>query len=109
GSRRFRYGSTRDHILALKAVFMDGNVRTFRRGDAVDFDVPQLPVPNTTKYTAGYALRPGMDWIDLIAGSEGTLAVVIEADLRLLPAPKELLSGVVFFPDDAAALDAVEA
>jgi FAD/FMN-containing dehydrogenase len=109
GSRSFRYGSTRDHILALKAAFMDGSIRTFRRTDAIDFEVPPLPVPDTTKYTAGYPLHPGMDWIDLIAGSEGTLAVVIEAELRLLPAPQELLSGVVFFRDDAEALEAVEA
>lgn len=109
GSRSFRYGSTRNHILALKAAFIDGSIRTFRRGDAIDFEVPQLPVPNTTKYTAGYPLRPAMDWIDLIAGSEGTLAAVIEAELRLLGAPQELLSGVVFFRDDADALEAVAA
>lgn len=109
GSRSFRYGSTRNHIVGLKVAFMDGTIRTFRRGEAIDFEVPQLPVPNTTKYTAGYPLRPAMDWIDLIAGSEGTLAVVIEAELRLLPAPRELLSGVVFFRDDADALETVEA
>jgi FAD/FMN-containing dehydrogenase len=109
GSRSFRYGSTRNHILALKVAFIDGTIRTFRRGDAIDFEVPQLPVPNTTKYTAGYPLRPAMDWIDLIAGSEGTLAVVIEAELRLLRAPLELLSGVVFFRYDADAIEAVGA
>lgn len=109
GSRSFRYGSTRAHVLSLKVAFMDGQVRSFRRGQAVDFDVAQLPIPNTTKYTAGYPLRPGMDWIDLIIGSEGTLAVVIEAGLRLLPAPEDLFSGVVFFPEDAQALEAVDA
>lgn len=109
GSRSFRFGSTRDHILRLKTAFIDGSVRNFHRGDAVDFDVPRLPMPATTKYTAGYPLRPGMDWIDLIAGSEGTLAVVLEADLRLLPAPRELLSGVAFFDADAEALEAVNA
>jgi FAD/FMN-containing dehydrogenases len=50
-----------------------------------------------------------MDWIDLFVGSEGTLGVVVEADLRLLPSPAEFLAGVVFFPDDAHAIDAVEA
>jgi len=34
--------------------------------------------------------------------------VVTQAELKLLPAPGELISGVVFFPDEATALDAVE-
>ena len=109
GSRSFRYGSTRAHVLSLKAAFMDGQVRIFQKGDSIDFPVAPLPIPSTTKYTAGYPLRPGMDWIDLLIGSEGTLAVVIEAELRLLPAPDDLFSGVVFFRTDAEALDAVEA
>ncbi len=108
GSRSFRYGSTRRHVLAIRAVFMDGSIREFRRGDKVEFDVPAIPVPNTTKYTAGYKLEPGMDWIDLLCGSEGTLAVVTEAELKLLPIPPELFTGVIFFPSDEAALAAVD-
>jgi FAD/FMN-containing dehydrogenase len=49
-----------------------------------------------------------MDWVDLIVGSEGTLAVVTEARLKLLPAPKAILGGVVFFESDDACIDAVE-
>jgi len=109
GSRSFRYGSTRRHVLRLKAVFMDGHVREFRRGDAIDFPVPALPLPATTKSSAGYPLRPGMDWIDLLCGSEGTLAAITEATLQLLPKPERLLAGVVFFASEEAALDAVDA
>ena len=107
GSRSFRYGSTRHHILGLRAVLMDGTTLKVKRGDAINFDVPAIPLPNTTKNTAGYPLRPGMDWIDLITGSEGTLAVVTEAQLQLLPVPQDVLAGVVFLPSDQAALDAV--
>jgi len=78
------------------------------RGDAIDFHPGTVPLPAVTKNTAGYPLRPGMDWIDLFAGSEGTLGVVTEARLRLLPAPQALMGGVVFFDDDGRALDAVE-
>ncbi|MFO0364042.1 MAG: FAD-binding oxidoreductase [Acidobacteriota bacterium] len=109
GSRSFRFGSTRRHVLALRAVFMDGTVREFRRGEAIDFDVPRVTVPATTKHQAGYPLEPGMDWIDVLIGSEGTLAILTEATVRLLPAPAELLSGVLFFPSEAAALAAVDA
>jgi FAD/FMN-containing dehydrogenase len=49
-----------------------------------------------------------MDWVDLFTGSEGTLGVITEATLRLIPAPKSVLAGVVFFASDAAAVDAVE-
>jgi FAD/FMN-containing dehydrogenase len=109
GSRSFRYGSTRRHILRLRVATMDGRVRDFRRGDRIDFDVPALPLPHTTKNTAGYPLAPGMDWIDLFTGSEGTLGIVTEVEVQLLPAPRELLAGVVFFENDTAALDAVDA
>jgi len=108
GSRSFRYGSTRRHVLALRAVFMDGRIAEFRRGDKVEFSVPAIPVPNTTKYTAGYKLEPGMDWIDLLCGSEGTLAVVTGAELKLLSIPQELFTGVIFFSSDEDALRAVD-
>jgi FAD/FMN-containing dehydrogenase len=109
GSRSFRYGSTRRHILALKVAFMDGRVVTFRRGDKVDFLVTSIPLPKTTKNTAGYLLQKDLDWIDLLTGSEGTLGIVLEAELQLLPKCEDALSGVVFFPEDESAIAAVEA
>ncbi len=109
GSRSFLYGSTRRHILSLRVALMDGTVATFRRGDEVDFSVPQIPLPFTTKNTAGYLLSPDMDWIDLFTGSEGTLGIVLEAELQLLPKPGDVLAGVVFLESDDSALDAVEA
>lgn len=109
GSRSFRYGSTRRHILALRIALMDGSVRDYLRGDKIDFPVPFIPAPNTTKNTAGYRLEPGMDWIDLFCGSEGTLGVILEAEIVLLPIPCELFAGVVFLPSDEHALAAVDA
>ncbi len=109
GSRSFRYGDSRRHTLALRVVLADGSVHEWKRGDRVDFPFDPLPVPETTKHTAGYYLRPDMDWVDLFIGSEGTLGIITEAELQLLPAPRELLTGVVFFPSDDAALDAVDA
>ncbi len=108
GSRSFRYGATRRHVLALNVAFIDGSIRTIHRGEKVDFDVPAISLPRTTKLSAGYPLQPGMDLIDLIIGSEGTLALITEAELQLLPAPGDRLGGVVFFASEAAALDAVD-
>ncbi len=108
GSRSFRYGSTRRHVEALRVALMDGTVTEYSRGDRVDFPVPSIPVPNTTKDTAGYRLQTNMDWIDLFCGSEGTLGVILSAKLALLPVLAEVFSGVVFFPSDDVALAAVE-
>jgi FAD/FMN-containing dehydrogenase len=49
-----------------------------------------------------------MDALDVFIGSEGTLGVVTRATVRLLPAPGELLTGVVFFASIDHALSAVE-
>jgi FAD/FMN-containing dehydrogenase len=50
-----------------------------------------------------------MDWIDLFCGSEGTLGVILEAEVTLLPIPAEIFAGVIFFPSDEDALNAVDA
>ena len=109
GSRSFLYGSTAAHVAALRVALLDGRVLSVRRGEAVDFPIPRLRQPRTTKHSAGYRLSPGMDWIDLFAGSEGTLGVVTEAEVYLMPQPKDLLTGVIFFGSDAEALNAVDA
>ena len=108
GSRSFRYGATRRHVLSLHVAMMDGTIRVFRRGEKIDFDVPRISLPQTTKHSAGYPLAPGMDWVDLMVGNEGTLGVVTQAELQFLPAPHERLGGVVFFKSEDAAMDAVE-
>ncbi len=108
GSRSFKYGGTRRWVERLRVVRADGRILDIGRGDRIDFDPGTLPLPAVTKNTAGYLLRPGMDWVDLFTGSEGTLGVVTEARLRLLPAPASVLGGVIFFPNDAMALDAVD-
>ncbi|MCU1258612.1 MAG: D-lactate dehydrogenase (Cytochrome)/glycolate oxidase [Bryobacterales bacterium] len=108
GSRSFRFGSTRRHIIALRMALLDGRIVEYRRGDRIDFPVPLIPLPKTTKCTAGYHLRPGMDWIDLFCGSEGTLGIILEAEISLLPIPADLFTAVVFFASDDKALGAVD-
>jgi glycolate oxidase len=84
-----KYGVTRDYVLGLEAVLADGTVlRTGRR---------------TIKGVAGY------DLTSLLVGSEGTLAVITEATLRLRPAPEPVSTLAAFFPTLAAAGQAVVA
>ncbi|MBI2687243.1 MAG: FAD-binding oxidoreductase [Acidobacteria bacterium] len=108
GSRSFKYGATRRWLRRLRVALVDGRVLDVRRGEPIDFDVPSIPAPAARKHSAGYLLNPGMDWIDLFCGSEGTLGIVIEAGVKLLPNPKELLNGIIFFPSDEACHNALD-
>jgi FAD/FMN-containing dehydrogenase len=109
GARSFHYGSVRRHVLGLEVTFMDGHTEWLNRGDKVDFPVQPVRVPATTKNSAGYCLTSDLEWVDLIAGSEGTLGIVTDVELQLLPEPAGVLGGVVFFPEDALAMAAVKA
>jgi glycolate oxidase len=67
GPRALKYGTTRDYILNLKVVLPDGEI--FWTG------------ANTLKYSTGYNLT------HLMIGSEGTLAVVTQIRVKLIPYP----------------------
>ena len=108
GARSFLYGSTRRHVLSVTVARMDGTVRTYGREEQLDFAYTPLAAPRSRKHTAGYYLGENSGYVDLICGSEGTLAVVLEAEVRLLRQPASLLSGVVFFRSEQAALDAMD-
>lgn len=83
-----KYGVTGDYVLGLEVVLADGRVmRTGRR---------------TVKGVAGY------DLTSLMVGSEGTLGVITEITLRLLPAPPQPATAVATFASLADAGRAVE-
>jgi D-lactate dehydrogenase len=87
GPRAVKYGATRDNVLALRAVA--GNGEAFRCGKP------------TTKGATGY------DLVRLLIGSEGTLAVVTEATLKLTPLPSAKRTLRATYADVAAAARAV--
>jgi D-lactate dehydrogenase (cytochrome) len=66
----------------------------------IEARLPSYQRPHTRKNATGYFVAPDMDVLDLFIGSEGTLAVVIEIEVRLLTKPQGLLSGVVFFESE---------
>src|ERR1043165_2969488 len=117
GARNFKHGPTRNYISRLKVVLASGEVLDLRRGAvhaddhgilrlsrSIELKLPNYRRPNTRKNASGYFVAPGMDAIDLFIGSEGTLGVICEIEVRLIPKPQGLLSGVVFFPDEADVL-----
>jgi FAD/FMN-containing dehydrogenase len=83
-------------VRALRVVLANGEVLALRRGDKPPFEFPSIAPPASTKNTAGYYLRTGMDYLDLFIGQEGTLGIVTEAELTLLPAPRDLVYGRCF-------------
>ncbi len=87
GPRCVKYGATRDHVLGLRAVAGDG--RELKVGS------------RTSKYATAYDLSR------LLVGSEGTLALITEATLRLVPAPETVATLRVCYADNAAACAAV--
>ncbi len=87
GMRAVKYGVTRDYIRALEVVLPGGEV----------IEVGG----NVVKNSSGYALK------DLFVGSEGTLGVITQATLRLLPLPKEVVSLLIPFPTLEMAIDTV--
>jgi D-lactate dehydrogenase (cytochrome) len=117
GARTFKYGPTRNYIRRLKIVLASGEVIHLRRGEghadakrrlrighSIELTLPDFRMPATRKNASGYFIAPEMDAIDLFIGSEGTLAVICEIEVRLLRKPEGLLSGVVFFADEADVL-----
>jgi FAD/FMN-containing dehydrogenase len=89
GARTFKYGATRRHVRALKVVMASGELMEFRRSDL-------------EKNTVGYAFAH--DPIDWFIGSEGTLGIIVEAELSLLPLPRHVVGLAVFFRTEREAL-----
>jgi FAD/FMN-containing dehydrogenase len=108
GARSFCFRSVRHNVLGLEVTFMNGETKWIDRGEPLPFPFTPVPQPATTKNSAGYYLAPDTDWVSLLAGSEGTLGIITEVELRLLPIAPSILSGVVFFATDEHSLDAVD-
>jgi D-lactate dehydrogenase (cytochrome) len=119
GAATFKYGTTRDWVRALTVVLPSGDVLDIERGSArahadgffdivlldrtVRVPVPRYRMPHVAKLAAGYFAASGMDAIDLFIGSEGTLGIVTEVTLRVLPTrPAECLVFVPFSSREAA-------
>lgn len=87
GMRAVKYGVTRDYVRGLTVVTPNGEI--INLGGKI------------AKNSSGYSLK------DLVVGSEGTLCIITEAILKIIPLPKVSVSLLVPFPDMKSAIEAV--
>lgn len=87
GMRGVKYGATRDYVKAMTVVLPNGEITRF--GATV------------SKTSSGYSL------LNLMIGSEGTLGIITEMTLKLIPAPKATVSLIVPFEDLSACISTV--
>ena len=128
GAHTLRYGAMRAWVTGLDCVFDDGTRAVVRRGAPLPADVPALQRfhdtahnailgapgrfrqhPGVRKDSSGYALadyaRSG-ELIDLLVGSEGTLAIFLAVECALVPVPAATCSLLAEFASVAQAVDA---
>jgi FAD/FMN-containing dehydrogenase len=89
GARSLRYGATRPHVRALTVLLANGETLELRR-------------PELEKNTVGYPMAH--DPVDWFVGSEGTLGIVVDAELSLLPLPHMVLGLAIPFAHESDAL-----
>ena len=123
GARSFKYGPTRDYVIGMKVVLSSGETISVERGKIFasqytfsfstdqgtkyKITIPQFEMPDT-KNASGYYCKANMDLIDLFIGSEGTLGIISELKLKLLPLNEKILSCVVFFASEKDAFNFID-
>lgn len=120
GSRSYAYGAARPHVTAMRVALADGDMLALHRGEVrakgrmlalttengrtLSLKLPSYDMPKA-KCASGYYAADDMDAIDLFIGACGTLGVICELELALMPAPAEVWGASCFFPSEAAAID----
>ena len=119
GARSYAYGPVRGHISALRVALANGDALSLRRGEVrsrnrhlsletesgamFELDLPTYQMPHT-KNASGYYVEDDMDAIDLFIGSDGTLGVICELELALMPVPAVAWGVNCFFEAEDAAV-----
>jgi D-lactate dehydrogenase (cytochrome) len=124
GAMSHHYGPTRRWVRSLRLALSDGSALAVARGArraqgrafslttesgrVISGSLPTYTQP-PVKSAAGYYVADDMDLLDLFLGMEGTLGIVTEAELALIPAPAAVLGMTAFLPSEEAALQFVRA
>jgi FAD/FMN-containing dehydrogenase/Fe-S oxidoreductase len=125
GARCPIYGTTADHVISLEVVLADGRVEKIGASHeslvrerakieklvrAASTEMAERWPPGLIKRWPGYGierfLRAPNDLTNILAGSEGTLAGIFSAELKISPLPREKGLGLIFFASVAEAMQA---
>src|SRR2546425_3552491 len=125
GARCPIYGTTADHVISLEIVMADGRIEKIgpthdslhaertRIGNlirAASGEMTECWPPGLIKRWPGYGierfLRAPNDLTNILAGSEGTLAAIFSAELKISPLPREKGLGLIFFASVGEAMQA---
>lgn len=126
GPHSLRHGAMRPWVLALDCVFADGSRATIRRGAALPHEIAPVrrflqsvhpgllaaertSIDGVIKNSSGYAVdvyRATHELVDLLVGSEGTLALFTAVEVALTPSPEGSASVFVAFRDLESAVEA---
>src|SRR6267142_674042 len=125
GARCPIYGTTADHVLSLEIVLADGRLERIGASHeslvceqakieklvrAASTEMAERWPPGLIKRWPGYGierfLRVPNDLTHILAGSEGTLAAIFSAELKISPLPHEKGLGLIFFASVAEAMQA---
>lgn len=116
GEYSYRFGPTRRYVRRLRVLTTGGEVFEVRRGENFadregrirlggrEIRIPGYLTPDI-KCAAGYYSRPGMDAIDLLIGSEGTLGVFTSVEVEIIPVPPPRTILVLFYGPDRDPLE----
>src|SRR5881296_2330918 len=125
GARCPVYGTTADHVTSLEVVMADGRIEKIGPGHeslcseradienlirARSAEMAERWPPGLIKRWPGYGierfLRAPNDLTNIFAGSEGTLAAIFSAELKISPLPSEKGLGLIFFSSVDEAMQA---
>src|SRR5437773_3394890 len=125
GARVPVYGTTADHVISLEIVMADGRIERIGRAHetlgaerkqidnlvrAKGAEMAERWPPGLLKRWPGYGierfLRAPNNLADILAGSEGTLAAIFSAELKISPLPREKGLGLIFFASVDEAMQA---
>ncbi|PYL61935.1 MAG: hypothetical protein DMF31_01160 [Verrucomicrobia bacterium] len=125
GARVPVYGTTADHVLSLEIVTADGRIETIgtehhtlgAERNKIDHlvraksaEMAERWPPGLLKRWPGYGierfLRTPNDLTNILAGSEGTLAAIFSAEVKISPLPREKGLGLIFFASVGEAMQA---